>query len=159
MRLAQAVGRQLLRTHRTMTTAESCTGGFVAKCLTDIAGSSAWFEMGFVTYSNVAKTTCLGVAPTVLRIHGAVSKQVAAAMCCGALRRARVSIAVSITGIAGPGGAVRGKPVGTVWLGWAFKDGRKIRVLTSREQFSGNRESVRRKSVQRALVGVLALIQ
>jgi nicotinamide-nucleotide amidase len=153
-RLALRVGRHLLRTGRFAATAESCTGGWIAKALTDIAGSSQWFMEGFVTYSNEAKLRRLGVPPAALR-DGAVSERVARAMAVGALVRAGVQMSVAVTGIAGPGGAVPGKPVGTVWLAWAVRRGRKIDVAAERKQFKGGRDDVRRKTVRAALAGML----
>lgn len=155
-RLAARVGRHLLTTQRWTATAESCTGGWIAKALTDVAGSSQWVLEGFVTYSNAAKARTLGVPRAMLRKHGAVSEEVARAMAQGALRRAKVSIAVAVTGIAGPGGAVAGKPVGTVWLAWAVARGTKVQVSTHLCHFRGDREAVRRKTVQAALRGLLA---
>ena len=106
-----------------MATAESCTGGLIAAACTELPGSSEWFERGFVTYSNEAKTTMLGVPAALIAAHGAVSEEVARAMVEGALRHAPVQLAVAVTGIAGPGGAVPGKPVGTVWLAWGVAAG------------------------------------
>jgi nicotinamide-nucleotide amidase len=154
-RLAARVGRHLLDTRRGAATAESCTGGWIAKALTDIAGSSQWFIEGFVTYSNEAKVTRLGVPPGVLRRHGAVSEAVVRAMAAGALRRTGARLAVAVTGIAGPGGAVSGKPVGTVWLAWAERRGRQVRVAAQLRHFRGDREAVRRKTVRAALEGLL----
>jgi nicotinamide-nucleotide amidase len=153
-RLALRVGRHLLRTGRFAAAAESCTGGWIAKALTDIGGSSQWFMEGFVTYSNEAKLRRLGVPQTALH-DGAVSERVARAMAVGALVRAGVQISVAVTGIAGPGGAVPGKPVGTVWLAWAVRRGRKIDVAAERKRFKGGREDVRRKTVRAALAGML----
>jgi len=127
----------------------------VAQAVTSIAGSSDWFERGYVTYSNAAKRELLGVPRATIARHGAVSEQTARAMAQGALRRSRGTIAVSITGIAGPGGGSPGKPVGTVCFAWAR--GRKIRSETRR--FKGGRASVRRQSVARALKGVLQWLQ
>ncbi|HEY2781163.1 MAG TPA: CinA family protein [Steroidobacteraceae bacterium] len=154
-RLAVRVGRRLLREQRQAATAESCTGGWIAKALTDIAGSSSWFLEGFITYGNESKVKRLGVPRTVLAKHGSVSQATVQAMASGALRRARAQIAVAVTGIAGPGGAVRGKPVGTVWLGWATRRGGAIRVATELRRFRGSREAVRRKTVRAALQGLL----
>jgi nicotinamide-nucleotide amidase len=154
-RLAARVGRHLQSDSRRVATAESCTGGWIAKCLTDIDGSSQWFIEGFVTYSNEAKTRALGVPPAALRRSGAVSEPVARAMALGALRRAGAQAAVAVTGIAGPGGAVPGKPVGTVWTAWAVRRGRKITVTTRLQRFAGDREAVRRKTVRSALAGLL----
>jgi nicotinamide-nucleotide amidase len=154
-RLAVRVGRALLRSERSAATAESCTGGWIAKAMTDIAGSSQWFIEGFVTYSNESKVRRLGVPISVLKSQGAVSEAVARAMARGALRRSGAKVAVAVTGIAGPDGAVPGKPVGTVWLAWAVKHGVKIQVTAERERFSGDREAVRRKTVRAALAGLL----
>jgi nicotinamide-nucleotide amidase len=154
-RLAVRVGRHLLRSERSAATAESCTGGWIAKTLTDIAGSSQWFSEGFVTYSNDAKVRRLGVPRAVLKAEGAVSEAAARAMALGALVRSGAQVAVAVTGIAGPGGAVPGKPVGTVWLAWAVTQGRKIRVTAEHRHFKGDRDAVRRKTVCAALAGVL----
>src|SRR6266436_4144441 len=154
-RLAARVGRHLLSSQRGVATAESCTGGWIAKAMTDIAGSSQWFIEGFVTYSNESKARRLGVPMSVLNAQGAVSEAVARAMALGALRRSGAQVAVAVTGIAGPDGAVPGKPVGTVWLAWAVKRGVKVHVTADLKRFSGDRESVRRKTVQAALAGLL----
>ena len=134
-----------------LVTAESCTGGWVAQAVTSVAGSSDWFERGYVTYSNAAKREELGVRVATLARHGAVSEQTAREMARGALKHSRGTIALAITGIAGPGGALPGKPVGTVCFGWA--QGRRIASETKR--FRGARHSVRRQSVIHALRGVL----
>jgi len=136
-------------------TAESCTGGWIAKALTDIAGSSQWFTEGFVTYSNEAKVKRLGVLRSVLERDGAVSEATVRAMAIGALRRTQAQLAVAVTGIAGPCGAVPGKPVGTVWIGWALRQGNRVRVDVELKHFRGDRESVRRKTVRVALGGLL----
>jgi len=154
-RLATRVGRHLLNERRRVATAESCTGGWIAKALTDIAGSSDWFVEGFVTYSNESKVRRLGVPSAVLQKKGAVSEATVRAMATGALRRSRAQVAVAVTGIAGPGGAVPGKPVGTVWLGWATRRSGAIRVATALRRFRGDRETVRRKTVRAALLGLL----
>jgi nicotinamide-nucleotide amidase len=130
-----------------MATAESCTGGLIAAACTALAGSSDWFERGFVTYSNDAKADLLGVPPALIQAHGAVSEEVALAMAAGALQRAPVQLAVAVTGIAGPGGAVPGKPVGTVWLAWGTAQG----VQAVRLQLDGDRDAVRGATVQAAL--------
>ena len=134
-----------------LVTAESCTGGWVAQAVTSVAGSSDWFERGYVTYSNAAKREELGVTKKTLLRHGAVSEPTAREMARGALKHSRGTIALSVTGIAGPGGGAPGKPVGTVCFAWAR--GRKIRSETQR--FKGGRASVRRQSVIHALRGVL----
>lgn len=131
-----------------LATAESCTGGLIAAACTALAGSSDWFECGLVTYSNAAKTALLGVDADLLRQHGAVSEPVARAMAEGALVRAAVQRAVAVTGIAGPGGAVPGKPVGTVWLALARSDGA---TQAQRLQLAGDRSAVRAATVRAAL--------
>src|SRR5450631_152052 len=154
-RLAVRVGRELLRSERSAATAESCTGGWIAKAMTDIAGSSQWFIEGFVTYSNESKVRRLGVPNSVLKSQGAVSEAVARAMALGALRRSGAQVAVAVTGIAGPDGAVPGKPVGTVWLCWAERRAGRIRLTAQRKRLHGDREAVRRKTVRLALKGLL----
>jgi len=154
-RLAMRAGRHLLRAGRYAATAESCTGGWIAKAMTDIAGSSGWFAEGFVTYSNEAKRRRLGVPRAVLDKNGAVSQATARAMALGALKRSGAQIAVAVTGIAGPGGAVPGKPVGTVWLAWAVKRPGTVHVTAELKRFKGDRETVRRKTVRAALLGFL----
>jgi nicotinamide-nucleotide amidase len=154
-RLAARVGRHLLGTDRWVATAESCTGGWIAKALTDIAGSSQWVIEGFVTYSNEAKRRRLGVARSVLEAEGAVSEAVARAMAIGALQRSGAQVSVAVTGIAGPGGAVPGKPVGTVWIAWAVQRGKRVLVAAELAHFRGDREAVRRKTVRAALAGLL----
>jgi nicotinamide-nucleotide amidase len=149
--LSRQAGKALKEKGQTLVTAESCTGGWVAQALTSVAGSSDWFERGYVTYSNAAKREDLGVAQRTLLRHGAVSEQTARAMARGALRHSRGTIALAITGIAGPGGGAPGKPVGTVCFAWASR--RKLRSETKR--FRGGRMSVRRQSVAHALRGVL----
>ena len=150
--LAAEVG-ELLRTNgQRLTTAESCTGGWIAQCLTAIAGSSDWFERGFVTYSNDAKVEMLGVEADTLVAHGAVSEATAAAMAAGALRHSHADWALAVTGIAGPGGGSADKPVGTVCFGWAAVDGR---VDAQTVRFAGDREQVRAQSVAHALAGLL----
>jgi len=153
--LAKRVGGRLLGQRRRVATAESCTGGWIAKALTDIPGSSQWFGEGFVTYSNDAKVRRLKVPRSVLERNGAVSEPVAIAMAKGALFRADADVSVAVTGIAGPDGAVPGKPVGTVWLCWAARRGARIHVFAERKNFRGDREAVRRKTVERALRGLL----
>lgn len=134
-----------------LVTAESCTGGWLAEAVTAEPGSSNWFERGFVTYSNLSKQEMLGVAEATLERCGAVSEEVVCEMALGALLRSRAQVAVAISGIAGPGGAVPGKPVGTVCLAWALKG----QVMSQSYHFSGDRESVRRQAVECALQGLL----
>jgi len=154
-RLSLRVGRHLLESGVTLATAESCTGGLVAKAVTDVAGSSQWFAEGWVTYSNDAKHLRLGVPVSLLKRQGAVSEATVAAMAKGALLRSRAGIAVAVSGIAGPGGAVDGKPVGTVWFAWAARAGRGVRVATLRKRFRGDRAAVRLSAALCALQGVL----
>jgi nicotinamide-nucleotide amidase len=150
-----ALGARLLEVGLSVATAESCTGGLVARALTETAGSSAWFERGFVTYSNEAKHEALGVPDAVLHAHGAVSEPVARDMAIGALARSHADLAIAITGIAGPTGAVPGKPVGTVCFGWALRaphragDAPLVRVETLR--LAGGRAAVRRGAARHAL--------
>lgn len=145
----------MLNSRRGLATAESCTGGWIAKALTDIAGSSQWFIEGVVTYSDESKVRRLGVLRSVLKGEGAVSEATVRAMARGMLLRSGAQVSVAVTGIAGPSGAVPGKPVGTVWLGWAVRRGRGIRVAAQLKHFRGDREAVRRKTVQTALQGLL----
>jgi nicotinamide-nucleotide amidase len=150
--LSQQLANALLQQQKQLAVAESCTGGWLAKCLTDIAGSSQWFDRGFVTYSNAAKQEMLGVLPETLESEGAVSEAVVREMAAGVLRHSAADIAVAVSGIAGPGGGVPGKPVGTVCFGLAYKD----TVLQSDTQhFEGDREAVRRQSVAHALTRLL----
>jgi nicotinamide-nucleotide amidase len=134
-----------------MATAESCTGGLVAAACTELSGSSDWFERGFVTYSNAAKTEQLGVPTTLIDAHGAVSEAVARAMAAGALAHARAQCALAVTGVAGPSGGSEQKPVGTVWFGWATPLGE----FSERKHFGGDRAAVRQASVAHALAGLL----
>ncbi|MFB0935909.1 MAG: CinA family protein [Propionivibrio sp.] len=154
--LAGQLGALLLEGRQKLVTAESCTGGWVAQCLTAIAGSSEWFDRGFVTYSNEAKQEMLGVPADTLVAHGAVSQPVAVAMAEGALRHSHADWAVAITGIAGPSGGSVQKPVGTVCFAWACRDGR---VAAGTSHFAGNREEVRARSVAHALAGLLEQIR
>jgi nicotinamide-nucleotide amidase len=150
--LAQRVGSRLKRRGLKLATAESCTGGWIAQAVTSVAGSSEWFERGFVTYSNEAKKESLGVRTATLSRYGAVSEETARAMAAGALRRSRAQVAVAVTGIAGPGGGTREKPVGLVCFAWARRRGAPE---SATRRFGGGRESVRRKSVVAALQGLL----
>ena len=150
--LALQLGQRLLEHGLMIATAESCTGGMVAAALTDIAGSSNWFERGFVTYSNEAKAEVLAVPPETIADHGAVSEAVARAMADGALLESRAQLAVAVTGIAGPGGAVPGKPVGTVCFAWAQQG---VPTASETMHFDGDRAAVRSRSVAHALGGAL----
>jgi nicotinamide-nucleotide amidase len=138
-----------------LATAESCTGGWVAKVCTDLAGSSHWFERGFVTYTNEAKQEMLAVAAETLAAQGAVSEATAAEMARGALARSRAQVSLAISGIAGPGGATAGKPVGTVCFAWARQAGG---VVTRTLHLAGDREAVRRQAVAQALAGLLEFL-
>jgi nicotinamide-nucleotide amidase len=153
--LAREVGAALARSGLVLATAESCTGGWVAECVTDVAGSSGWFDRGFVTYSNEAKSELLGVDPHTIEIHGAVSEVTVRAMAVGALRHSRAQVAVAVSGIAGPSGGTLEKPVGTVWFAWQ-RLGAECR--TRLERFEGGRREVRRQAVAVALQGVLDVI-
>lgn len=137
-----------------LATAESCTGGWIAQAVTTVPGASAWFERGFVVYSNAAKEELLGVRPATLAAHGAVSEETVREMAEGALERSRAQVAVAVSGIAGPTGGTPEKPVGTVCLAWAVRSG-PTRVETRR--FSGDREAVRRQAVEAALEGIVGL--
>jgi nicotinamide-nucleotide amidase len=138
-----------------LATAESCTGGMIAAACTDLAGSSAWFERGFVTYSNEAKTDLLGVDAALIAAQGAVSQAVVEAMAAGAVARSKAQVSVAVTGVAGPGGGTPGKPVGTVWFGWSVGG----HVRSERRQFDGDRAEVRAATVQHALQTLVLLLQ
>lgn len=149
--LAQALGEQLRLARDHLVTAESCTGGWIAKCVTDIPGSSDWFDCGMAAYSYEAKQALLGVRPQTLETHGAVSRETVIEMVSGALVNSGASIAVAVTGIAGPGGGSEDKPVGTVWIGWKRRGGyARAEVF----HFEGDRDAVRRQTVERALTGL-----
>ena len=151
----QRLGDRLRGRGETIATAESCTGGLIAATCTSVAGSSDWFERGFVTYSNAAKSEMLGVDAALIAAHGAVSAEVACAMASGALAHSQAALAVAVTGIAGPGGAVPGKPVGTVWLALARRGAAAHAELL---QLQGDRSAVREQTVAHALRGLLALL-
>ena len=148
--LAAGLGRRLQALGWTIATVESCTGGLVARALTETAGSSAWFDRGFVTYTNEAKVELVGVSDATLAAHGAVSEPTAREMAAGGLAHSRSRVALSVTGIAGPAGAVPGKPVGTVCFGWAID----ARVASDTRYFSGDRRAVRLQAALHALDGV-----
>jgi nicotinamide-nucleotide amidase len=153
--LAGRVARQLLRAGARLAVAESCTGGWVAKACTDLPGSSGWFCGGVVAYSNEAKAAVLGVRADVLERSGAVSEAVVREMAAGALDRFGSDVAIAVSGIAGPDGGSPGKPVGTVWFAWGFDSGDQREIRAEVQVFHGDRESVRRQAVARALSGVL----
>ncbi len=156
-RLSIRTGRHLLAGGHRIVTAESCTAGWIAKLLTDIPGSSDWFECGYVCYSNAAKIRDLEVREATLERQGAVSEQAVREMASGALARSGASLVVAVSGIAGPTGAMPGKPVGTVWFAVAQRRGQALEMLARVKFFKGDRDAVRRKSVQFALQLVLAL--
>ncbi|MGN6222365.1 CinA family protein [Pseudoxanthomonas sp.] len=148
---AELIGTRLRAEHDHLVTAESCTGGWIAKTVTDIAGSSDWFDSGMVAYSYEAKQALLGVRPQTLETHGAVSRETVIEMVSGALVNSGASVAVAVTGIAGPGGGSEGKPVGTVWIGWKRRGGyARAEVFL----FDGDRDAVRRQTVAAALHGL-----
>lgn len=150
--LAERLGERMLASGMRLTLAESCTGGWVAKIVTDIVGSSQWFERGFVTYTNDSKHELLGVPADTLATEGAVSAATVAAMARGALAHSHAQLSCAISGIAGPGGATANKPVGLVWFAWGVRDGA---VRTEQRIFAGDREAVRRQAVAHALRGLL----
>ena len=149
--LAADVAEVVLRCRLMLVTAESCTGGWIAKTLTDLPGSSAWFDAGVVTYSYGAKEALLGVNPRTLELTGAVSEETVLEMVAGALARFGAGVAVAVTGIAGPTGGMSGKPIGTVWIGWKRRGGYAHAQLF---HFAGDREAVRRQTVAAALAGL-----
>jgi nicotinamide-nucleotide amidase len=149
--LASVVGERLLAKRLMLCTAESCTGGWIAKTVTDIAGSSAWFDCGMAAYSYEAKQALLGVRPQTLEEFGAVSRETAIEMVSGALVHSGAGVAVAVTGIAGPGGGTEDKPVGTVWIAWKRRGGYPRAEVF---HFDGDREAVRRQTVAAALEGI-----
>jgi nicotinamide-nucleotide amidase len=153
-RLAGQVAKAALQHHHRLVTAESCTGGWIAKTLTDIPGSSEWFECGMAADSYEAKQAMLGVQASTLEEHGAVSRETAIEMVSGALVHSGGSLAVAVTGIAGPGGGTEDKPVGTVWIAWKRRGGYPTALVF---HFDGDREAVRRQTVAAALHGLLDL--
>ncbi len=155
--LAERLARHLLAARYRLATAESCTGGWISKVITDVPGSSDWFECGYVVYSNAAKVRDLGVSGQTLQKYGAVSEPTVREMAAGALRVAGAQVAVSVSGIAGPDGGTPDKPVGTVWFGLAVSRGQGLEQIAKREQFPGDRESVRRRTVEYALQLILDL--
>ncbi len=150
-RLSERLGELCRSRGVTVSAAESCTGGGVASAITEVAGSSDYFETGYVTYANGAKTRLLGVPETLIEAHGAVSREVVEAMVAGACRESGADLAVAVSGVAGPGGGGPDKPVGTVWLAWGGADG----VLAERRHFPGDRQAVREQAVEAALAGLI----
>lgn len=158
--LVEQLARLLIQNNKKLTVAESCTGGWVAKVLTDLAGSSDWFERGFVTYSNQAKNEMLGVAESTLENKGAVSQETVTEMALGALKNSHADFSMSISGIAGPGGGSVEKPLGLVWFSWAVKENNTFNILASEKQvFAGDRESVRRQAVEYVLTRLTKLLK
>lgn len=150
--LAERLGQSLKAKGHKIATAESCTGGWIAQAITEIPGSSAWFDRGFVTYSNNAKVQMLGVSPQTLAEHGAVSTEIAQQMAMGALANSEADWAIAVTGIAGPDGGSEEKPVGTVYVAWQNKTGfSKVERLS----LSGNRLQIRRQTITKAMEGIL----
>ncbi len=164
--LAARVGERLARRGFLLATAESCTGGGIAEAITAVAGSSGWFDRGFVTYSNLSKQEMLGVSPTTLAAHGAVSEPIAREMAMGALTHSAAQVGVAVTGIAGPGGGSAEKPVGTVCFAWIMTTGGmedaglgELVVCASTRYFTGEREGIRRQAVATALAGVEEMLR
>ena len=150
----ELLAQQLRANDLRMATAESCTGGGIAEALTSLAGSSDWFECGFVTYSNASKQSMLGVSEQTLADHGAVSEAVVKEMAVGAMARSNAQLTVSVSGVAGPGGGASDKPVGCVWLAWALEG---VAVRAACFHFHGDRESVRCQAIEAALEGLMTL--
>ncbi len=145
--LCTQLAQALIRKRWALATAESCTGGMIAAACTDLSGSSVWFERGFVTYSNAAKTECLGVPAQLIAQHGAVSEAVVRAMAQGAVTHSHADVSIAVTGVAGPNGGSADKPVGTVWFGWSVGG----QVASEVRQFAGDRAAVRAATVEHAL--------
>jgi len=160
---ANNIALNLTEAGQTLATAESCTGGWVAKCLTDIPGSSHWFDRGFVVYNGHAKQQMLGVSAATIEANGEVSEAVVRELAEGVLARSNASISLSISGIAGPGGGTVEKPVGTVWFAWSYADKvagvvRGVKTVSEAQCFEGDREAVRRQAVMHSLQGVLKVL-
>ena len=156
-KLAVRLGHHLTGTARRLVSAESCTGGWIGKVITDVPGSSNWYVGGAITYSNELKRSLLGVDEETLTTHGAVSDATVIAMASGALERLGGDIAVAVSGIAGPDGGMPGKPVGTVWIGWASRHGQAVHTSSRLKIIDGDREKVRRRTIWAALNGVIEL--
>jgi len=161
--LAEQVAEKLAETGDWLGTAESCTGGWVAKCMTDVPGSSAWFERGYVVYNGLAKQQMLDVPRSVIEENGEVSESVVRFLSEGVLAKSNASVSLAISGIAGPGGGSGEKPVGTVWFAWSRADKvagvvRGVKTVTEMQCFSGDREAVRKQAVVNAMNGVLNLL-
>jgi nicotinamide-nucleotide amidase len=153
--LAMQVGTALAQQELMLVTAESCTGGWLGQVITSVAGSSGWYERGFITYATASKQEMLGVSNATLEQYGSVSEQTASEMAAGAIARSHAQVAVSVTGIAGPDGGIEEKPVGMVCFAWIMKEGM---ALAETRYFSGSREEIRRQSVSGALQGLIDLL-
>lgn len=151
-KLVEQLAVLLLKSNKTLAVAESCTGGWIAKVLTDVSGSSAWFDRGFVTYTNIAKQEMLGVAAKTLDKYGAVSQATVEQMAIGALKNSHADYSLSVSGIAGPTGGAADRPVGLVWFAWAYQNSI---ILSEQKIFSGNRDAVRQQAVEFALSGLI----
>ena len=150
----------LIKNNKQLAVAESCTGGWIAKVLTDLPGSSAWFDRGFVTYSNEAKQEMLGVAETTLETFGAVSQETVIEMALGALKNSHADFSLSVSGIAGPHGETKDKPVGYVWFCWAVNENNNLTVIASMNKvFDGDRDSVRQQAVEYVLTELIKYIE
>ena len=158
--LCEALAQVMMAHKLRMATAESCTGGLIAASCTQLSGSSVWFERGFVTYSNAAKSESLGVPSSLIETNGAVSEEVAKAMALGALNHSQAHLSVAVTGIAGPTGGSASKPVGTVWLAWAWRDAQQaVHCEAMHRQFKGSRSEVRFATAELALAHLTALVE
>lgn len=158
--IVEQLAELLLKHNKQLTVAESCTGGWLAKVLTDLSGSSDWFDRGFVTYSNQAKHEMLGVAESTLDTYGAVSEQTVTEMAMGALKNSHADFSVSVSGIAGPSGGSAEKPVGLVWFSWAVEENNSQRTLaTEKQMFAGDRDMVRQQAVEYALTEIIKLLE
>ena len=158
--LCEALAQVLITNKLRMATAESCTGGLIAASCTQLSGSSVWFERGFVTYSNAAKSESLGVPSSLIEANGAVSEEVAKAMAMGALNHSHAHLSVAVTGIAGPTGGSAAKPVGTVWLAWAWRDSQQaMHCEAMLQQFKGSRAEVRFATAELALAHLTELVE
>ncbi|PPE75776.1 damage-inducible protein CinA [Solimonas fluminis] len=157
--LVEQIAELLLRRGEMLACAESCTGGLIAKTLTDLAGSSAWFERGFITYSNRSKAELLGVPEDVLIAHGAVSGPTVEAMGEGLIRRCPVQWGIAVSGVAGPSGGTPAKPVGTVWIGWSRRGADGVKAEAQHFLFDGDREAIREQALQAALAGLLQRLE
>lgn len=157
---AQAVARAFKEHEKFLVTAESCTGGWIAKLMTDVIGSSGWFERGFVTYTNQSKQEMLGVSPAIIDEQGAVSEATVRAMAAGALQHSHADYSVAVSGIAGPGGGTTYKPVGTVWIAWGQRvdKSKNFDIQSEHCLFEGDRDEIRRQAVSHALEGVLKTV-